>query len=243
MTALAVMSLVEDGTLSLGTTARSLLGTDLPLIADDVTVEHLLAHTSGIGDYLDEDDDIPISAYAMTVPVHAAGHHRGSSSRVLDGFPTAFPAGQTVLLLQRRVRGARPAGGACVRGAVPRPRPPARLRARPAWSDTDFLRSDALPGRAALGYVEMDGAVADQRVPPAGARHRRRRDLHDRRGRAPVLDRAVRRRDRQPGQRGPDGAAAQHGAVRRPAVRAGVLGAPDPRRRPARGVRRRARRS
>lgn len=44
LTALAVMSLVERGTLGLGTTARSLLGDDLPLIADDVTVEHLLAH-------------------------------------------------------------------------------------------------------------------------------------------------------------------------------------------------------
>ena len=42
MTALAVMSLIEDGMLALGTTARSLLGDDLPLIADDVTVEHLL---------------------------------------------------------------------------------------------------------------------------------------------------------------------------------------------------------
>ncbi len=47
LTALAVMSLVERGTLELGTTARSLLGDDLPLIADDVTVEHLLAHRSG----------------------------------------------------------------------------------------------------------------------------------------------------------------------------------------------------
>ena len=55
-TALAVMSLVESGTLDLTTTARSVLGKDLPLIADDVTVEHLLAHRSGIGDYLDEDD-------------------------------------------------------------------------------------------------------------------------------------------------------------------------------------------
>src|SRR5687768_13596921 len=55
LTALAVMSLVERGTLELGTTARSLLGDDLPLIADDVTIEHLLAHRSGIGDYLDED--------------------------------------------------------------------------------------------------------------------------------------------------------------------------------------------
>ena len=58
MTALAVMSLVEDGTLTLGTTARSLLGDDLPLIADDVTIEHLLAHPSGIGDYLDEEHGV-----------------------------------------------------------------------------------------------------------------------------------------------------------------------------------------
>src|SRR3954470_10353003 len=53
-TALAVMRLVESGILNLRTTARSLLGEDLPLISDDVTLEHLLAHRSGIGDYLDE---------------------------------------------------------------------------------------------------------------------------------------------------------------------------------------------
>ncbi len=47
LTALAVASLVEDGTLEWGTTARSVLGSDLPLIADEVTVEQLLAHRSG----------------------------------------------------------------------------------------------------------------------------------------------------------------------------------------------------
>lgn len=51
LTALAVLSLVEDGTLALSTTARSLLGADLPLVAADVTVEHLLCHRSGIGHY------------------------------------------------------------------------------------------------------------------------------------------------------------------------------------------------
>ncbi len=39
MTALAVMGLVERGTLELATPARSLLGADLPLIADDVTID------------------------------------------------------------------------------------------------------------------------------------------------------------------------------------------------------------
>src|SRR3954470_8977721 len=46
LTALSVMSLVDDGRPGLDTTARSALGEDLPLIHDDVTVEHLLAHRS-----------------------------------------------------------------------------------------------------------------------------------------------------------------------------------------------------
>jgi len=70
LTALVVMSLVERGTLELGTTARSLLGKDLPLIADDVTIEHLLAHRSGIGDYLDEGAIDDIGYYVMPVSVH-----------------------------------------------------------------------------------------------------------------------------------------------------------------------------
>src|SRR5262245_1347983 len=49
LTALTVVSLIEDGTLSLTTSARSVLGSDLPLIDEAVTVEHLLAHRSGIG--------------------------------------------------------------------------------------------------------------------------------------------------------------------------------------------------
>src|SRR3989442_1266257 len=68
LTALAVMSLIEDGSLDLTTTARSVLGGDLPLVGDDVTIEHLLSHRSGIGDYLDEDADHEITAYLMPVP-------------------------------------------------------------------------------------------------------------------------------------------------------------------------------
>jgi len=48
LTAVAVASLIEDGLLERTTTARSVLGEDLPLIDDDVTIEHLLSHRSGI---------------------------------------------------------------------------------------------------------------------------------------------------------------------------------------------------
>src|SRR5215213_5234875 len=93
LTALAVMALVERGTLELGTTARSLLGTDLPLIADDVTIEHLLAHRSGIGDYLDEDAVDDIADYVLPVPVHELATTE-QFLPVLDGHETVFAAGE-----------------------------------------------------------------------------------------------------------------------------------------------------
>jgi CubicO group peptidase (beta-lactamase class C family) len=154
-TALAVMSLVADGTLQPGTTARSLLGADLPLVGADVTVEQLLAHTSGIGDYLDEEAGLPIGAYVLPVPVHRLAAAEDYLA-VLDGYPTAFPAGErfvycnggyvVLALLAERASG------------VPYHDLVEQRVLRPAGlADTAFLRSDLLPGRAALGYVEVDG--------------------------------------------------------------------------------------
>jgi len=155
LTALTVMALVERGTLTLDTTARSLLGGDLPLVADDVTVEHLLAHRSGIGDYLDESEVADISDHVLTVPVHELDTTE-RYLRVLDGHPTVFPAGERfaynnggyVLLALLAER----ASGTDYHRLV------ATLVCEPAGMvDTAFLRSDELPGRAALGYLAVDG--------------------------------------------------------------------------------------
>jgi len=85
-TALVVHALVADGALALTTRARELLGDDLPLIDDRVTVEHLLAHRSGIGDYLDEGAGYRIDDYVLTVPVHTLSNTVDYLS-VLDGRP------------------------------------------------------------------------------------------------------------------------------------------------------------
>ena len=68
-TALAVGALIDDGILSFDTPVRPLLGADLPLIDDAVSIGHLLAHTSGIGDYLDESDG-EVTDYVLERPVH-----------------------------------------------------------------------------------------------------------------------------------------------------------------------------
>jgi CubicO group peptidase (beta-lactamase class C family) len=155
LTALAVVSLIVDGSLDLSTTARSVLGDDLPLIDDEVTIEHLLSHRSGIGDYLDEDSDLDITDYPMTVPVHQLATTEQYVA-VLDGYPTKFAPGEkfsycnggfvVLALIAERVSG------------VPFHDLVHQRVCEPAGMvDTAFLRSDELPGRAALGYVDMGG--------------------------------------------------------------------------------------
>ena len=151
LTALTVVSLVEEGVLELSTPARSLLGADLPLIDDDVTVEHLLAHRSGIGDYLDEDADRDIDDYVMSVPVHELVTTEQYLA-ALDGHPTKFApderfsycnGGFVVLALV-----AERASGVPFHDLVSQ-----RVCGPAGMSDTEFLRSDELPGRTALGYL------------------------------------------------------------------------------------------
>jgi len=155
LTALTVMSLVESGELALETTARTLLGDELALIDDRVTVEHLLAHRSGIGDYLDEDEGDDWNGYVMSVPVHELAT-TAQFLKVLDGHPMKFePGEQFVYCNGGYVVLALIAERAC---GVPFHDLVEQRVCQPAGMiDTAFLRSDSLPGRAALGYLEDEG--------------------------------------------------------------------------------------
>jgi CubicO group peptidase (beta-lactamase class C family) len=154
-TALVVLSLAADGTLPLTTRVRDLLGDDLPLVDDRVTVEHLLAHRSGIGDYLDENAGHQIDDYVMTVPVHTLADTSDYLS-VLADHPQSFPPGErfaynnggyvVLALLAER------ATGSAFPDLVQQ-----RVCGPANMIDTAYLRSDALPGRTALGYLDARG--------------------------------------------------------------------------------------
>jgi CubicO group peptidase (beta-lactamase class C family) len=155
-TALAVVHLVECGLLELTTTARSILGDDLPLIDDGVTIEHLLAHRSGIGDYLDEDIFDDFDQYIMPVPVQELATTEQFLA-ILDGYPQKFPPGEefsycnggyvVLALIAERVSG-EPYHDLVLRTVCE----PAGM------TDTGFPRSDEPDGRTALGYLQMNGA-------------------------------------------------------------------------------------
>jgi CubicO group peptidase (beta-lactamase class C family) len=156
MTALVVISLIEQGVLSLSTTTRSLLGDDLPLIDDAVTIEQLLTHRSGIGDYLDEEgEDYDAAEYVLTAPVH----QYTTTERFLidlDGHPTKFPPGERfsycnggyVVLALIAERASRTSFHDLVRNRVCTPA---------GLTRTDFLRSDELPEDTAHGYLDPTG--------------------------------------------------------------------------------------
>ena len=155
-TALAVVSLIVDGTLSLDTSARSVLGDDLPLITDDVTVGHLLAHRSGIGDYIDEEDESQdTNDYVLASPVHQLATTEAFLTEV-DGHPMKFAAGErfsycnggyiVLAIITER------ASGVGYHDLVNE-----RVLAPAGLTDTGFLRSDEPSGRMAVGYLHPEG--------------------------------------------------------------------------------------
>jgi CubicO group peptidase (beta-lactamase class C family) len=154
-TALTVMSLVESGELQLDTPVRGPLGTDLPLIGDDVTIEQLLSHRSGIGDYLDESLVDDIRDFELPVPAQRLWSTE-QYIPVLDGHPrVAAPGaefdynngGYVVLaLIAERTTGR--SFDVLVRERVCDPA---------GIEETGFLRSDELPHSSALGYLDADG--------------------------------------------------------------------------------------
>ncbi len=163
-TALVTMSLIESGLLALTTTARSVLGDDLPLVDDEVTIEQLLNHRSGIGDYLDESQSGDINEHVMPVPVHQLASTKDYLP-ILEGHPQVFApderfaynnSGFVVLaLILERVTGQQFQD--LVRERVCEPA---------GLSNTGFVRSDQLAGDIAIGYLVADtegyGATAER---------------------------------------------------------------------------------
>lgn len=163
-TAVTVLSLVGDGLLSLDTPVRELLGTDLPLIADDVTVDHLLTHTSGIGDYLDEEVD---ALAPLTLPVQQLDS-TPAYLPMLDGFPTKFRAGERFSYCN---------GGYVVLAVIAERAaqdvPFADLVARRVFAPagmtaSGFPRADMLPPGTATGYKD-DGRTNVFELPVVGS--------------------------------------------------------------------------
>jgi CubicO group peptidase (beta-lactamase class C family) len=166
LTALTVVSAIESGELRADTTLRSLLPDALPGVAPEVTIEHLLAHTSGVWDYLDEDVLTDTDEYVLGMPVHRLtapadylpllgeqpqvrpvdhGFKYNNGGYVMLAVAVEVACGRSYYdLVQERVLD--PAG----------------------MTSTGFWRSDQLPPGVAIGYLD-DGRSNVLHLPVRGA--------------------------------------------------------------------------
>lgn len=68
LTALAIGTLIAEGRITLSTLLRDCLKVEFPRYAPNITIEHLLTHTSGIPDYFDEEKVANVEQFSVGRP-------------------------------------------------------------------------------------------------------------------------------------------------------------------------------
>lgn len=167
-TGLAVCKLVDYGALSLDDRICDLLPHDLGLIDKRITLRHLLTHTSGVGDYIDEESDDceeQLQALYDTYPVQLwtrIEYYLQMITRLPPKFEPGARygysnAGYILLgLVIEAVSGV--SYQEFVRGSIIVPY---------GLTHTGFYRMDKLPANTALGYLD-DGRTNIFSMPVIG---------------------------------------------------------------------------
>jgi len=151
-TALAVASLIEVEKFGMETKAVSLLGDRFPELHPSITIEQLLAHTSGVGDHYDEDEiEECVDDFILSIPVQDLVSPfdylpllRGRTQKFVPGEKAWYSNGGYVILamivesvsempFQRYIE--------------------KRVFHRAGMRHSGFFRSDNLPQNTALGYL------------------------------------------------------------------------------------------
>ena len=70
-TALAIGKLIEAQKLSFSTRLKDCIALDFPRYSQEITIRHLLTHTSGIPDYYDEDKVENVDNFSVSIPWYA----------------------------------------------------------------------------------------------------------------------------------------------------------------------------
>jgi CubicO group peptidase (beta-lactamase class C family) len=154
-TGLSVCALMEEGLLALDTSVTDVLGVALPHVSKAVTIEHLLTHTSGIGDYYDEEVVTDFTSFHVSIPWYRLERPRDYVP-LLAELPPKFAPGTRFsycnsgfILLGLVVE---ELAGVAYQEFVQ-----TRILDRAEMTDSGFMRLDALPERTAIGYIEEDG--------------------------------------------------------------------------------------
>ena len=153
LTALAAGALIDDGKLALEDRLVDVVSVPLPGVSAAVTISHLLTHTSGVYDYLDEDVidsdhfELPIPPFKLLGPRDYLPMLVAGPAKFEPGARFSYSNGGFVLLGLALEEVAGCSFHTLVEERVLRPC---------GMTDSGFFRFDRLPPRVANGYVETE---------------------------------------------------------------------------------------
>lgn len=151
-TAIAIAQLVEIGKLSFETKLQDCVAEKFPYFDKDITIHHLLTHTSGVPDYFDEEvmDDFELlwekfPMYGVRAPKHFLPLFQHREMQGKPGSSFQYNNSGYILL------------GLIVEQATNRSFPSfieENIFKAAGMNDSGYFEMDCLPERTALGYVE-----------------------------------------------------------------------------------------
>ena len=154
LTALGIGKLIDCGKLSLVSRLCDCINIDFPNISEDVTIHHLLTHTSGVYDYYDEELVEDIDNFQLDIPCFELKGPKDYIPLFRDG-KMKFNPGERFSYSN---------GGFILLGIVIE-----EISGTPytdfiqenifelcGMSDSGFFAMDRLPERTALGYIDDD---------------------------------------------------------------------------------------
>ena len=154
-TALGIAKLIEDGRLGFEDRAAEVLERRASWLPQEITIRHLLGHTSGIGDHVDEDEQGCVDEFFLDVPVRDLVHPEDyfpliekKKSKFSPGERFSYSnAGYVVLaaIIER-------VSGSSFPTFIKE-----NIFDRADMSRSDFYRSDSLPNNTAIGYLNHEG--------------------------------------------------------------------------------------
>ena len=152
LTALGIGTLIDRGELSLASKLCDCVNIDFPYISENVTIHHLLTHTSGVFDYYDEELIEDIDNFRLDIPCFELKGPKDYIPLFRDG-KMKFTPGERFSYSN---------GGFILLGIVIE-----EISGVPytdfiqdnifelcEMSDSGFFAMDRLPGRTAFGYID-----------------------------------------------------------------------------------------
>ena len=154
-TALAIGKLIEAGELSFSTRLKDCVDLDFPRYPEEITIRHLLTHTSGIPDYYDEDKVTDFDNFTLSIPCYELKGPRDylavfpdEDIKFAPGARFSYSNGGYILLgvVIEELTGMRYQD--VVEQAIFRPI---------GMTQSGFFAMNKLPERTAMGYIEEEG--------------------------------------------------------------------------------------